>query len=250
MKDTVKLIYKELKFRLNESTTTLETQYEGNYQELKEQRFKVIKGYLKKPERVIEELELHRGHEKAWTDETNSDTRLFGIDHRFDFFKDFFLKDNNLLQIFKKYISKDTISSMVMANRVLPKENNKGSGGVWHRDDKDGRQLKFILYLTDVGTENGNFKYIKYTHTLGSKFKARKYMKTSFKDFLFEETQIDQLPDKYEVVDVTGTAGDLIVVDTIRLHRGSPIKKGKRLALTQYLWNTTRIPKETSVRMI
>ena len=37
------------------------------------------------------------------------------------------------------------------------------------------------------------------------------------------------------VMQITGKAGDLIIVDTSGIHRGSPIKNGKRIALTNYL---------------
>ena len=47
----------------------------------------------------------------------------------------------------------------VMANKVIYKDYNLGSGQGWHKDNI-ARQLKFMIYLNDVDSENGPFQYL------------------------------------------------------------------------------------------
>lgn len=249
MKDLAKLVYKEFRFGSNDRFTLLNSEYKENFEELKNSGITVIKGYFPNSEEAVLALEGHWRNEKAWTDEMKSDTRLFGIDYKLDFFRDFFNKDQNLMGIYKKYISKAMMNSLIMANKLVYRENNLGSGGTWHRDDKDGRQLKFIMYLTDVTTRNGNFKYVTNTHSWSSKLVTRKFLRTTLADYRFTDEQIANLPSKYEVRDITGKAGDLIIVDTSGIHRGTPILEGERIALTQYMWNSN-IPENIKQQMI
>ena len=46
-----------------------------------------------------------------------------------------------------------------MANKLIYKKGNLGSGGGWHRDTFFKKQLKFIIYLSDVGEKNGELFY-------------------------------------------------------------------------------------------
>ena len=64
----------------------------------------------------------------------------------------------------------------------------------------------------------------------------------------FSQDQINKLSPKYEFVDVTGKAGDLIIVDTSGIHKGSPIHKGSRIALTQYLWDKNEIQSKLNLK--
>lgn len=220
------------------------------YKDLKKNGFTVLRNFCKNPEDVVNVLNKYWNNKNAWQDNVKSDTRLFGIDHKIKYFENFFLQHKILMNIFKKYINSKKISSLIMANRVLPKKNNIGSGGKWHRDDKDGRQLKFILYLTDVEPNNGGFNYLKYTHKPINRIFNSIQMGCGINAWNFSHDQINKLSPKYEFVDVTGKAGDLIIVDTSGIHKGSPIYKGSRIAMTQYLWGTENIPEDVKANMI
>ena len=238
----MKFLIKEPVFKINELSNIKSLNNDRYFKELKKNGFTVLKGFCKNPEDVVRELENHWNNKRAWQDDVKSDTRLFGIDKKLEYFKSFFLKNQYLLNFFKKYINPNKISSFIMANKVVPKKNNIGSGGNWHRDDKNGRQLKFILYLTDVKKNNGGFNYIKYTHKPINRILYSLKLGWSFNKFRFVKEEIDCLPNKYQIVDVTGKAGDLIIVDTSGIHKGSPIRSGERIAMTQYLWNSVEIP--------
>tara|TARA_B100000963_G_scaffold169373_1_gene147300 strand:+ start:39836 stop:40570 length:735 start_codon:yes stop_codon:yes gene_type:complete len=220
------------------------------YNDLKKNGFTVVRNFCKNPSDVVNVLKKYWNHKNAWQDDVKSDTRLFGIDHKVKYFENFFLKNKMLINIYKKYINSSKISSLIMANRVLPKKNNIGSGGKWHRDDKDGRQLKFILYLTDVKPNNGGFNYLKYTHKPINRIFNSIQMGCGINTWNFTQDHVNKLSSKYEFVDVTGKAGDLIIVDTSGIHKGSPIYSGSRIALTQYLWDKNEIPEAVKVQMI
>lgn len=163
-----------------------------------------------------------------WNDSTGSDSRIFGIDLIDEKFKKIFETDL-LNSVFDNYISSNTKYSFVMANKVIFKSGNLGSGGGWHRDTFFQKQLKFIVYLSDVNKKNGAFEYIPKSHFKSSKIfdlltrlsqkNIRRYANKNYKNAI-----------KY-----TGSKGDLLIVDTSGVHRGSPIEKGVRYALTNYL---------------
>lgn len=246
----MQFILKEPVFKFRELKSIKSLNNDFHFKELKKNGFTVLKGFCKNPEDAVNELENHWNNKKAWQDEVKSDTRLFGIDKKIKFFKSFFLKNQYLLNFFKKYISPNKISSFIMANKVIPKKNNIGSGGNWHRDDKNGRQLKFILYLTDVKKNNGGFNYIKYTHKPINRILYSYKLGWNLNKYRFVQEEVDRLPNKYQIVDVIGKAGDLIIVDTSGIHKGSPIKSGKRIALTQYLWDSDEIPDSFKKQLI
>ena len=94
------------------------------------------------------------------------------------------------------------------------------------------------------------FNYLKYTHKPLDRVKYCFDLNWSLNKFQFTPDEVKKLPSKYEFVDVVGKAGDLIIVDTSGIHKGSPIKSGSRIALTQYLWDLDDIPKSIKVQMI
>jgi len=169
-----------------------------------------------------------KNEKNVWTDSQNSDNRIYGIDILDPFFKEIF-ESEDLKKIYNNYISSKYKYSFVMANKLEFKKNNLGSGGGWHRDTFFSKQLKFILYLTDVSHQNGAFEYIPKSH-----FKSYKLKDLLFR---FKQKNIRRYAEKNfkNVRQITGKAGDLIIVDTSGIHRGSPIKNGERIALTNYL---------------
>lgn len=247
--EELKTIFKNLKsealFAINEVLSwRIKLDYPDNYAELKRNGYTVIRSYCKDTAQLRLILEDFWKHDKAWHDSSGSDTRIWGgFEKSHDCFEGLFVKDKSLLKFYQKYISRNRLASVLMANKIVPTESNLGSGGTWHRDDRDGRQLKFILYLTDVSSENGNFRYIKRTHRLVNKLMVPFIVKSKMSKYRFDSHEINRMVKSgFEIDDVTGRAGDLIIVDTSGIHRGSPIKTGVRIAITNYLWNRRAIP--------
>ena len=125
--------------------------------------------------------------------------------------------------------------------------DNYGSGGGWHRDSANRRQLKFIIYLGDVDENNGCFQYLKGSHSISKKLLLAKDNFFFSSKTRFDDNEINNFINRgtFQKVDFTGRKGTIIVVDTSGLHRGKPLTEGNRLALTYYM-SDTKLPKKFS----
>jgi len=173
---------------------------------------------------------------KVWKDQNNSDNRIHGAENINSKINNI---SNNLfpLKIGSFYMGKPLKLFMTMANRLIYKENNLGSGGGWHKDSY-ASQFKSILYLNEVTNENGPFQFIKKSNKLFSDFKVFFNLKKKFPDTRFSNKEISKFVnnDDEKIVTVIGKAGTLILVDTSLIHRGCPIEKECRYALTNYYY--------------
>lgn len=182
---------------------------------------------------VIDQL-IQQKETLTWNDESGSDIRIFGIEKYKPEFKKIFFNEE-LINLFREYLNYDELYSFVMANKLSYKSNNLGSGGGWHRDTYMNKQLKFILYLSDVEQKNGPFEYVLGSHHVTSKIidlpgqvlekDIRRYNKGNLKGQIF-----------------TGKAGDLLIADTSGIHRGTPIVESVRYAATLYSHNNEFSP--------
>jgi hypothetical protein len=126
---------------------------------------------------------------------------------------------------------------MTMANKTTFIDNNKGSGQGWHRDGVNF-QYKSILYLVDVDEQNGPFQMIQNSNKLKNIIDfCTKYNLDIFNIRIDENTVQDYIIKKTsELKTITAKAGTLIMVDTSVIHRGKPLLKGTRYALTNYYY--------------
>ena len=125
-----------------------------------------------------------------------------------------------------------------MFGKTTFKLNNAGSGGGWHRDNIQPT-YKAMIYLTDVNEENGAFQIIKKSNKL--KNLVRDYVYLNKKDLLntrFSNHEINNLIEHfdYTVETLSAKAGTVIVFDGSFLHRGLPLVKGVRYALTRFVF--------------
>lgn len=164
-------------------------------------------------------------------DNTKSDQRIFFAEKLSNEIYNFFC--NDLIQnIGDAYTTFKIKVGFTMANKLSYKTNNLGSGSGWHKDAYYP-QFKAMLYLTDVSSENGPFQLIvnsnKFLNTLNISVKLRKgYPNTRFSN---EDLKI---LNKEKLITIEAKAGSLILFDGSLIHRGAPIKKGIRYALTNY----------------
>lgn len=189
---------------------------------------------------------IKENNPNVWHDENYSDHRLFGIDKKNRLYQKFIFSDVDAPA--RNYLTpKD---GYIMTNKVVFKDNNKGSGGGWHRDSYLYPQVKLIVYLNDVDETNGAFEYIRKSHRLGRKLQDvvwGRYNKNS-KPSRFN----DEIINKYyrdESVVLKGKAGTGIFVDTSGLHRGMPLQQGVRYAFTNYYF-TNDIPQKMREKFI
>lgn len=187
-------------------------------------------------DRVIQEYDV-------WTDDVQSDHRVFGIE-RLSKQMDQHYQNDSIVRILKLHDRSQACNGFLMGNHVEAKEGNLGSGSGWHRDDSIRRQTKAILYLSDVTEENGPFEYIEGSHkpldVVGGV--ARSWF--GYGQNRFTEDEIAQVLEhqSHKQRTITGEAGTLVFVNTHCIHRGRPIVQGSRYALTHYSWGDRAIP--------
>ena len=183
-------------------------------------------------DRVLEEYK-----EKIWIDDARSDFRAWGINRVSDPVNAFYYNPF-LVSIREHYykLNDADIEGFTMAGKLQFVENNKGSGGGWHRDTVNDRQLKAILYLTDVSESNGPFQYLVNTQLKSSIFDTIRNNNIRYNQNRFSEEEIEDIKtvNKYPQETLLGKQGSLIIVDTSGIHRGMPIQEENRYALTNY----------------
>lgn len=177
---------------------------------------------------------------KVWSDHLGADKRIYGIDNISAEFKALFEKP--LLQDLTKYYISSNTANMVLCNKITAVDNNLGSGGGWHRDSINRRQLKFIVYLTDSDAQTGCFEYSPGSQHISSKHNINKLLNRNASEYRYSDRDIEKLKEEnIQFKNLEGKAGDLIIVDVSGIHRGRPIEKNERYACTHYIWEK-RIP--------
>lgn len=170
----------------------------------------------------IEEICNVQGHPRIWRDPLQSDTRILGFEHEIGDLLPFF-QIERWIRAIDRYLGLKTKSWFLMANRVIPKKNNLGSGGGPHRDSPFSHQVKCIWYLSDVTAETGPFCYVPGTNNQLLKFRDRYPLgKMRFSDV------------RDNMVEVHANAGTMLICDTKCIHGGKPIQDGVRYAVTLY----------------
>ena len=172
--------------------------------------------------RRIDTIADTEGHPRVWRDAVGSDTRIFGFEQDMkDFVRHFEVR--RYIKAVDDYVGVKTRVWFLMANRILPKPGNLGSGGGLHRDSPFSHQVKCLWYLSDVTSETGPFQYVPDSHF--NTFKTRK-------NYPLGKTRFDTIQD--DLVEVHAKAGSLLVCDTKCIHGGKPIKSGARYVVTLY----------------
>jgi hypothetical protein len=181
----------------------------------------------------IDEL-LARRPEKVQHEEaegTSGDYRLFGAESESATLKQMVADNAWLRTIARRYLGEDVATHFVLANKVVHAPGRAvNSGAGWHRDS-GRRQFKAIVYLTDVGHDNGPFTIIPNSRDL--QVPAREAARNSHR---FDDHTIHDLVKNSdaEILEMVGSAGTCILADTSHIHRGKDIERGVRYALTNY----------------
>lgn len=177
------------------------------------------------------------------TDKEGSDHRIWGADRVSTLIQKFFANDF-IGKIIKAHEQTDNITGFTLAARLEYKPDNLGSGGGWHRDWAVNKQIKAILYLSDVYTDSGPFQYVEGSHNHLDIIRDCFINNFKFNQNRFSDTEVEKIikrnPSKLKTL--SGKAGTLILVNTRGIHRGMPIKQGVRYALTNYYWSNMSIP--------
>ncbi len=182
--------------------------------------------YIDEMERVFREF--------PETVQITSDHRVFGVENGSQPIRQF-ARDPRLLSVAQAILREPARNAFTLGARLDFSEDNLGSGEGWHRDSFVA-QFKAILYLTDVDDDNGPLQLIARSERLPVLIQDIIRERFGYAQNRLEDYQIERLVgrDPKRLVTVTGSAGTLILANTSAIHRGKPIHRGTRYALTNY----------------
>ena len=170
-----------------------------------------------------------------------ADQRVYGANNASQLIASF--ADNAVLtSVASAYNREPTRTAFSLAARMPVTSGNQGSGDGWHRD-AFLRQFKAILYLSDVGPDNGPFQMIADSHRRHRVLADMHSGQLKYMQYRLTEQEIERIitSEPERKTTYAAKAGTLILADTSTLHRGKPIEAGTRYALTNYYFPESRI---------
>jgi hypothetical protein len=136
--------------------------------------------------------------------------------------------DKFFINIAKDYLKCVPILDIVGAWWSAPSDKpDHNAAQLWHFDMDRPRWLKVFIYLTDCNELNGPHEFIEGSHRVNGipkNIRTRGYVRLDDKEILrhYKNTNIKKF---------TAKEGDLLIEDTIGLHRGKQLFEGRRLLL-------------------
>ena len=239
-----------LSFHLNQKLRNIQnfSKFEKNEQnilyQIQEKGYAVIPNFVDENfcNRCINEFEKMLVDHYEYV-QKQSDLRIFGAEELSENIKEYSSK-KFLFNLANHYNAEETYNAFCLANKIefSDKSSKLGSGGGWHKDSVS-RQFKSILYLNNVDENNGAYQIIEKSHKLPYLLKDMKKANMKFKKIRFTDEQIEKILEREpsRLKTLTGKTGTLIVKDCSAIHRGSPLKSGKRYALTNYFFQKRKI---------
>jgi hypothetical protein len=176
-----------------------------------------------------------------------SDVRLYGADLLSPLIAKFGLAPA-LAEVATSHNRIRTRLGMTLAARLAPSEGNLGSGEGWHRD-QFFCATKAMLYLTDVGPDNGPFQMLERSFACEDVCRDVRRAPLAHRQYRIGDDQVARLleEDALRLKTFCAPAGTLIVFNASAIHRGKPIGSSVRYALTNYYftrhWSDEEIAK-------
>lgn len=172
-----------------------------------------------------------------------SDRRLFGANNASAELRRF-AEHPRLVTLAREFYATPAISCITLAAHLPFSEGNQGSGEGWHRDSHRP-QFKSILYLTDVTEQDGPFQLVPGSHRTVALLLDTTSERLPPRTTRLTEAQVESIVRRrypHGIATITGAAGTLILVNTSAIHRGKPIERGERYALTNYYYAGAPLP--------
>lgn len=257
----VKLIYVKFKNFVKKYLSKLlynEQKYLFSQRDLNKFRndgYLVINNFIKKNEcnQIINQIKkkISNGRYICLSPD-KSDTRIFGAENISKEIEKFF-RNKFIHNICENYLNYSILNASTMVNYLVNKKKNKGSGNGWHRDDIN-KTVKAMVYLNNVDKKNGYFELIKNSNKFGNIISDHKLIDQNITDIRFNENKISHVLKKNykkkDLIKFFGKAGTLILFDPSNLHRGHPLEKGERYAMTNYYFNKLLFNKDIAIPTI
>lgn len=161
---------------------------------------------------------------------TSGDYRLFKMENHYETAQKF-STESLFLDVGSSYLNYPTKSHFVLGGKVsYQNHQTTNSGGGWHRDNRS-KQIKTIVYLTDVDEQNGPFLFMPLSNQFDLTTRDGIGKVTRYKNEVIEQYCKNN---NYEYFTVTGKKGTVIFADTSFIHRGADIKRENRYTYTNY----------------
>lgn len=239
--------YHALARRLRQLTRGPVAPPDAAVRELRRTGYYVVPNFLRADEctllreRIDDGLARYAGFVQV--DTAGADQRLFGLDAvdeqvcRVAF-------DARAVGILERYQGTSRYEGFALCARLTAVPGNIGSGQGWHRDAAAFMQTKCMVYLTDVGSDNGPFQYVAGSHRPLDVVRCAGRYGFAVNQYRFSDEEIGTLlaAEGGRARELTAPAGTAILFDSRGLHRGAPIVAGERYAITTYLWFNQQVP--------
>lgn len=150
-----------------------------------------------------------------------------------------FLNDKFILEIGTKVLGHQVDKIQKRCQAAILTYNNKlistSGSPSWHVDNLKP-QFKAILYLTNVSYNNGPFAIITPPIRMDD---IDSSLICNNNTRIIDQPECKLFTDIYKdnIKIITGNIGDVILVNTNYIHRGTVIKEGERISLTNYYYD-------------
>tara|TARA_B100001029_G_C14956417_1_gene391829 strand:+ start:54 stop:704 length:651 start_codon:yes stop_codon:yes gene_type:complete len=206
--------------------------------EIKTNSYYILENYLDKDicKTIVKHLKSMIMHKNDCGNGEGNDIRLPNY-QKYSKIANNFLNDELIINVGSQYLGYSLLEVHKRCQGgYLKYEQNKTncSGGSWHVDCHD-KQFKALLYLTDVNENNGPFSIIQNSNKNHTNIIANDSLGKN-RDTRYVLKDLELYYKKKQFKTIIGTAGTCILVDVSNIHRGSIIKEGERVTLTNYYY--------------
>lgn len=163
------------------------------------------------------------------------DERLFKLENQSSVAKKFG-EDSFLQDLATSFCGYDSKTIQVVGGKLTHNDGKvTNSGGGWHVDSR-GKQFKALVYLSDVGKNNGPYMYIP--NSSDKQINLRNDSRgTRYLDDVVQNCGIEPFT-------VVAKKGTVILTNTSNIHRGAVIREGVRYSLTNYYYKADKQTEE------
>jgi len=133
------------------------------------------------------------------------------------------LSDVFLLSITQSFLLRPpcVLGPVMWWSTPYSKEPDAVAAQLYHFDFDSLNFLKFFVYLTDVGPDNGPHCFVQ-----GSMVNKPKSLRV---DRRLQDEEIEKHYDKKDIVEIDGSRGTMFLADTRAFHKGKNLQSGDRL---------------------
>ena len=182
-----------------------------------EEEMKAFQDQVIKTNKISNET-LNAG-EKVWRKEVPSVTVKNPL-YNLQSIKDIVFNEN-IFNIASLFLGGSAKITFVKVKKSYANLNIYASDQKYHSDDNSHNFLKIIIYLNDIGVEDGGFHYVKNTR---ADVRLGEYT-------YYNDIDVSLKYPKENIINFTGKAGSAMFADTLGIHKGGKPTNKDRFAL-------------------